>query len=64
MSWWFPARHDNVSGRIGKAICATCPVRAECLAAALVEEADVYYPAGIRGGLSASERARLAPEPE
>ncbi|GAA4706488.1 WhiB family transcriptional regulator [Streptomyces youssoufiensis] len=41
-------------------ICAACPVRAECLAAALFEEGDCApsYRHGIRGGLS--PRARYA----
>ncbi|MFT2014639.1 WhiB family transcriptional regulator [Streptomyces sp. 796.1] len=41
-------------------ICAACPVRAECLAAALSEEGDCApsYRHGIRGGLS--PRARYA----
>ena len=60
MSLWFPERFDSVSGRIGKAICATCPVRVCCLEQALIEEADGYRN-GIRGGLSPSERGRLAP---
>ncbi|MGP3686505.1 WhiB family transcriptional regulator [Streptomyces sp. IBSNAI002] len=46
-----------------KAICATCPVTAECLSAALLEEgrASRYYRDGVRGGLNEAERAALVP---
>ncbi len=42
-------------------ICGGCPVRSECLGAALDEEgtADQYRRAGIRGGLNPLERAQL-----
>src|SRR5689334_16635560 len=39
-----------------KAVCADCPVRADCLAYAIANEA-----CGIWGGTSASERRRLRP---
>ncbi|MGW2985438.1 WhiB family transcriptional regulator [Streptomyces goshikiensis] len=46
------------------AICRQCPVRAECLAAALDEEArdDLYSRTGIRGGLTVPERWALRPK--
>ncbi|MFB6813072.1 WhiB family transcriptional regulator [Streptomyces sp. NPDC056347] len=42
-------------------ICAACPVRPECLTAAMEEELgnDQYRRAGVRGGLTPVERARL-----
>lgn len=45
-----------------KAFCHRCPVRSECLAAALDDEgdADARTRVGVRGGLSRLERARLA----
>lgn len=57
---WFP-QTDKPGGRTAahlanvaraKAICATCPVQAQCLAAALIEPQT----AGIWGGLTANER--------
>lgn len=53
----FFREHDQhefgqLSSRFAKAVCATCPVAAECLAHALA--LDARY--GIFGGLSASER--------
>lgn len=43
-----------------KAVCAGCPVRAECLAFALEHESGgVLYRAGVWGGLTETERARL-----
>ncbi|MCY0921864.1 MULTISPECIES: WhiB family transcriptional regulator [unclassified Streptomyces] len=46
-----------------RSICGTCPVRTECLTAALVEEAGegLYEREGIRGGLNAHERWELDP---
>lgn len=40
-----------------KAVCATCPVRADCLTAALA--CPVTHDHGIRGGLTAAERLRI-----
>ena len=59
------------NGHPGKAkrVCSGCPVRLECLARALVEEAefeenperfDRNYRHGVRGGLTARERWELA----
>lgn len=45
-----------------RALCESCPVRQECLDAALAEEAhlpSVLYKATIRGGLTAEERDDL-----
>jgi WhiB family transcriptional regulator, redox-sensing transcriptional regulator len=44
------------------AICATCPVRQQCLDDALAREGrkKARYRAGIWGGLGPAERARLA----
>lgn len=41
------------------AVCRLCPVRQECLEAALEEEIGTQ-PVGIRGGLLANERLKLA----
>ncbi len=43
-----------------KGICLSCPVTAQCLAAAMAEEksADRHVRAGVRGGLTPAERAR------
>jgi hypothetical protein len=62
-SWWFPSREDAGApgGSYGRArrICSACPVRVECLEAALVEEAGEGFRTGMRGR-SANERAVLA----
>ena len=47
-----PARDAQVAA--AKAVCARCPVRAECLAEALAR-----IPYGIAGGLTEHERRRL-----
>ncbi|MFD6874509.1 MULTISPECIES: WhiB family transcriptional regulator [unclassified Streptomyces] len=45
-----------------KAICAGCPVTAECLSSALAEEGQLErsYREGVRGGLTAGERTELS----
>lgn len=48
----FPTEKDKAVN--AKRICAECPVREACLADGLAE------PDGIRGGLDAAERRRLA----
>jgi len=48
---WYPGRGQDT--KHAKAICADCPVRAECLQAGLRE----YF--GIWAGLSERERRRL-----
>ena len=50
---FFPERGESV--KEAKAVCARCPVRAECLQYAL----DNYKNVGIWGGLSERERRRL-----
>lgn len=45
-----------MSLRNALALCAVCPVRSECLEAAMVEEANDLRGVGIRGGKSARER--------
>ena len=54
-----PAReptNDRVAREeAAKAVCAACPARASCLAAALRRR----EPAGVWGGLSESERNQL-----
>ena len=45
----------------GKTICAICPVRQECLDAAMDEERNhVTYRYGLRGGMTPAERGRFA----
>ncbi|MFD4943058.1 WhiB family transcriptional regulator [Streptomyces sp. NPDC058409] len=60
---FLPPRSEG-EGRPGQArqICATCPVRPECLTSAMTEEgnADHHRRAGVRGGLTPAERASLA----
>jgi hypothetical protein len=55
---FFPAAEDGPGLRAqvaaAKAICARCPVRAECLAEALAR-----IPFGIAGGLTEHERRQL-----
>ena len=51
---FYPEPGDSIA-RI-KAICASCPVRVECLQDAL-DTTDVEF--GIRGGLSAHARRKL-----
>lgn len=54
---FFPVGGDGAAlARVAaaKAVCAGCPVRAECLAFALVAISD-----GVAGGLTAEERAQL-----
>jgi WhiB family redox-sensing transcriptional regulator len=52
---FFPTRGDNDKMRIAKAICAECPVRAECLDYA-IRNAEKF---GVWGGLSERERRSL-----
>lgn len=55
---FFPPRNEDSVGwaRHAKAICARCPVKAECLDDAL---GPPFEPEGIRGGLTAKERRNL-----
>lgn len=54
---WFPAIGESAAP--ARRLCLTCPVRTECLAAAMAEEAGQHRH-GIRGGLTARERLALA----
>jgi len=53
---FFPDRGENIA--TAKAVCMSCPVRAECLEFALVEVIKV----GLWGGTSERERRRLRRE--
>lgn len=53
--WWFPV--GGAKGTQAKAVCATCPVIAECDADAPTG-VDTRY-GGIWGGLSGTERVAL-----
>ena len=52
---FFPAKGDSDTVKRAKAVCAECPVKAECLEAAL-ENREQY---GVWGGLNVTERQRL-----
>jgi WhiB family redox-sensing transcriptional regulator len=52
---FFPDEGDASSAASAKAICATCPVRTECLEAALVRREKF----GVWGGASEAERRRM-----
>lgn len=56
---FFPS--TGKSERPAKRICATCPVRVECLEAAMVEEAGIIlsYRFGVRGGYGPRDRFKL-----
>ena len=58
---FFPMKSTEAATAGAKRICAGCPVRPDCLQAALDEESQandqrIY---GIRGGLTPEERTRL-----
>ena len=59
-TWLFYEETDDAENEC-KLICRSCPVRAKCLATALVEEgtapAEERY--GVRAGLTPDERATL-----
>lgn len=61
-----PTAARNQVTRQAKAICATCPVAVACLQKAREEEGGTNERGrwGIRGGLTASERAALGPLPQ
>ncbi len=52
---FFPAHGDYVTARLAKSICASCPIKIDCLREAL---ADPNLD-GIWGGTSRRERNRL-----
>lgn len=53
---FFPERGANTSIKKAKQICATCPVKQDCLRYATNNRIDF----GVWGGLSANERIRRA----
>lgn len=59
---WVLFDADHLKEGVAATLCAACPVIAECLSAAVVEEGSLIarnrY--GVRGGLSPDERAALA----
>lgn len=60
--WWFPSPTPGTTGEHmyvqGKAVCARCPVRDDCLTDA--RDADIAFGAhGLRGGLTPGQRAAL-----
>ncbi|WEH40759.1 WhiB family transcriptional regulator [Streptomyces sp. AM 2-1-1] len=62
---WFPEGRTadaNAARAEAKAICLSCPIREDCLADALAEEAGTGASTrqGIRGGLTAKQRYTLA----
>lgn len=56
----YPWDDDEPTPLVRKA-CGMCPVREECLASALEEEAGQRFRHGTRGGLGAAERKALLP---
>ena len=52
---FFPETEDDEAVAPAKAICASCPVRVECLEFALATRQDD----GVWGGLTETERRRL-----
>lgn len=59
---WFTGS-DHVGSATARAICASCPVRAECLALALHTEQGLSAATrfGLYGGHSPAQRAALDP---
>ncbi len=59
--WFFPASIDTLSRERALRICQSCDVRIDCLKDALAEEdgRNRREVAGIRGGLTEDERARV-----
>ncbi|MEU2134949.1 WhiB family transcriptional regulator [Streptomyces sp. NPDC018352] len=57
-----PSTERDATPGPARQICAACPIRSECLAAAMKEEgrADHHGRAGVRGGLTPTERASIA----
>ena len=51
---------DALTGAAVIKVCDTCPVRQDCLQAAMTEEGHWGVRHGIRGGLTGNQRARLA----
>lgn len=59
---WFPEQHQGADRRTRQAlaICATCPVRQECLRYALANDEHRCF--GLWGGLGPKQRSRLRAE--
>lgn len=56
---FYPIKGGNPQD--AKDICHQCPVRVDCLQAAMAEEGDAgSYRWGVRGGYTADERRRMA----
>jgi WhiB family transcriptional regulator, redox-sensing transcriptional regulator len=53
---WFPSPSDRFALDVAKQVCASCPVRPDCLAYALTLEAHDWPLFGVWGGLTAAER--------
>jgi len=51
-----PMDHDQETRQRARRVCARCPVKSECLEDAIATK-DAF---GIRGGMTAPQRARLA----
>lgn len=54
---WFPKRKGPDTTALAQAICAICPVTAECLEFSMTE--GRRYAEGIYGGLCAKERRTM-----
>ena len=54
---FFPEPERLPAAQAALAVCASCPVRVECLAAALGE--SPRFDRGVWGGFTAKERGRL-----
>ena len=57
---WFPDTREHTKATAAKTICADCPLQTACLEEALDYEAGHGDRWGIRGGLTAAERAQVA----
>jgi WhiB family redox-sensing transcriptional regulator len=55
-SWWF-APLDSFEAQTARAVCRSCPVRAQCLDEALELEGEHAY--GIRAALDPAQRRAL-----
>lgn len=56
---FYPERGDVWALEDARAVCATCPVQAECLNEALATNEQF----GVRAGLTIQQRRKLAPSP-
>lgn len=56
-----PESYADADVNAAKKVCAGCPVRRPCLAAALTEEAGQHFRerAGVRGGTTPRQRWRM-----